>query len=337
MKTRTCSLILGVSLALVLICGCGKQGKEANVGKYAKMKMTKLEKLASKNDAEALFELGTRLHNGVPHDFKQSHQYFTQAAELGLAKAQYRVGLNYSIGNGIPQDYDQAFSWFKKAADQNHSRSQFLFGLMHVYGRGTAKNAEMGEPWLIKAAEQGDREAAYYLGYINCGDLEGALSAVIWSSYKVNEFEPKVRAYGLADLKDQPTGDFVDVYYMFLSGAAKKKTKSFETAAQWYLQAALSNHVYAQYALGHMYVFGKGVAKDKSAAYRWFRTAAENGFGGASHNIDALKGSLTSDLLAKLDTEVNSWLQTHTQKAFMAEITTREILDSGEYNWWQIE
>ncbi len=53
---------------------------------------------------------------GVPQDDAEAARWYRKAAEQGLAKAQYRLGIMYYKGQGVPQDYVQAHMWFNLAA-----------------------------------------------------------------------------------------------------------------------------------------------------------------------------------------------------------------------------
>ena len=43
--------------------------------------------------------------------------WFRKAAEQGLARAQYNLGVGYYQGAGVPQDYVAAARWFRMAAE----------------------------------------------------------------------------------------------------------------------------------------------------------------------------------------------------------------------------
>lgn len=48
-------------------------------------------------------------------------------------------------------------------------------------------------------------------------------------------------------------------------------------AYYWYGKAAQVGNASAMYELGNMYMFGKGVPRNKKAAYKWYSKAAELG------------------------------------------------------------
>ena len=57
-------------------------------------------------DAVAQFLLGAMYDegHGVSQDYKTAVKWYTLAAEQGVARAQFNLGLNYATGLGIPQD-----------------------------------------------------------------------------------------------------------------------------------------------------------------------------------------------------------------------------------------
>jgi len=79
--------------------------------------------------AEAQYELGIDYehgYNGKEKDLKMAVHWYTKAAEQGLAKAQYKLGLNYGTGQGVPRDVEKAKYWYTKAAEQGHEDAQSL-------------------------------------------------------------------------------------------------------------------------------------------------------------------------------------------------------------------
>ena len=50
--------------------------------------------------------------------YESAVQYYTRAAELGNAEAQYRLGCCYETGTGVEQDLNKAEFWIRQSADQ---------------------------------------------------------------------------------------------------------------------------------------------------------------------------------------------------------------------------
>ncbi|MBQ5353344.1 MAG: SEL1-like repeat protein, partial [Alistipes sp.] len=62
-------------------------------------------------------------------------------------------------------------------------------------------------------------------------------------------------------------------------------TKDYAEAAKWYLKAAELGHKFAQNNLGALYYNGQGVAQDYNEAAKWFLKAAEQGEASAQNNL----------------------------------------------------
>ena len=59
-----------------------------------------------------------------------------QAAELGDAEAQNKLGFLYAKGEGVAEDDREAAKWFRKAAEQGLAKAQLQPGLLVRQGRG---------------------------------------------------------------------------------------------------------------------------------------------------------------------------------------------------------
>ncbi|MBR0256713.1 MAG: SEL1-like repeat protein, partial [Synergistaceae bacterium] len=49
---------------------------------------------------------------------------YRQAAEQGLAKAQYNLGMMYEFGDGVKQNRNKAIELYRKAARQGHEMAK---------------------------------------------------------------------------------------------------------------------------------------------------------------------------------------------------------------------
>lgn len=71
---------------------------------------------------------------------KGASEYYRQAAELGLASAQFTLGQYYSTGQGVTKSDATAFEWFAKAAEQKHVAAQREVALALLDARGVASD-----------------------------------------------------------------------------------------------------------------------------------------------------------------------------------------------------
>jgi TPR repeat protein len=78
------------------------------------------------------------------------------AAEQGLARAQYNLGVKYANGDGVPEDDAEAVKWYRKAAEQGYADAQFNLGLTYADGEGVPEDDVTAYAWFSVAAASGD-------------------------------------------------------------------------------------------------------------------------------------------------------------------------------------
>ena len=62
-----------------------------------------------------------------------------EAAEQGVAEAQYSLGAMYDKGDGVPEDDFKAVKWYRKAAEQGLAEAQCDLSGMYILGLGVPK------------------------------------------------------------------------------------------------------------------------------------------------------------------------------------------------------
>ncbi|MCH9781965.1 MAG: sel1 repeat family protein, partial [Betaproteobacteria bacterium] len=77
----------------------------------------------------------------------------TPPEKLDFAKAQYHLSENYFKGNHLTKDYTRAVSLYQLAADNGVERAHFKLGLMNHYGKGKLKNLTEAYNHYSKAAK----------------------------------------------------------------------------------------------------------------------------------------------------------------------------------------
>jgi TPR repeat protein len=114
----------------------------------------------------AQFSLGVRYANGtgVAKDPVQALLWFRKAAEQGYDEAQYMLGCCYNGEDGFAKDPIEAAKWWQKAAAQGHADAQHCLALSYSVGQGVAKNPTEAAKWWKKAAEQNHADAQFFLG-----------------------------------------------------------------------------------------------------------------------------------------------------------------------------
>jgi len=88
-------------------------------------------------------------------EFTNAMRLLSPLAELGIAEAQYRMGMMYQNGLGLVKNDDYALKMMTASADQGHAYAQHGLGIMYLYGESVEKNEQTALSWFTKAADQG--------------------------------------------------------------------------------------------------------------------------------------------------------------------------------------
>lgn len=56
--------------------------------------------------------------------FEEAFKSYQEAAEDGIAEAQYKIGLMYTLGQGVEKNLPEAVFWYRRAAQQHHTEAQ---------------------------------------------------------------------------------------------------------------------------------------------------------------------------------------------------------------------
>ena len=114
-----------------------------------------LERAASNDEPEALYQLGVYYEEGVEADLAKAINYFQRAAELNHSDAALELSYIYDEGAIVEQDDDKALFFLKKSAELGNQEAieelaaQALVSLdQNGQGNMDAKEAEY---WIKKA------------------------------------------------------------------------------------------------------------------------------------------------------------------------------------------
>ena len=98
------------------------------------------------NDANAKYEAG---------QMDAALELYTQAANKGLAEAQYQLGKMYYLGESGSKDYSSASMWFKRAARQRHAKAEYGLGTCYMNGDGLPVNYDQALMYMKASALRG--------------------------------------------------------------------------------------------------------------------------------------------------------------------------------------
>lgn len=90
---------------------------------------------------------------------QQALGWLKEAAQAGLAQAQYRLGKMLYQGDFVPKDVAQAIEWLRKAAIQGHPYAQYALGQFFLSGEDVPRDPQTASKWFREAANQGNQYA----------------------------------------------------------------------------------------------------------------------------------------------------------------------------------
>ncbi|TPX46141.1 hypothetical protein SeMB42_g00752 [Synchytrium endobioticum] len=187
--------------------------------------------------------------------------WLSNAAEAGLAPAQFCLALCYYNGIAVLEDDTSAFRWCERAAAQGHAGAQNVLGNLYVEGAGCEVNPTIGLRWYIKAAEQREAAAIYNIGTL----YERGLAL---EEDPNQAFQWYVRAAMFGSINAQ---NVLGIFYEQGIGIAQNPNM----AVYNYSNAAKAGHPHAQYNLGRCHHDGFGADRNDHVAAQWFDLAAQ--------------------------------------------------------------
>ena len=231
--------------------------------------------------ANAQFNLGHvyRRGHGVPQDDKTAVKWYRLAAKQGNVHAQFSLGWRYHKGQGVTQDYKTAVKWFRLADQQGHASAQSNLGVMYANGKGVPQDYIPAYMWWSIAASSGIKSVAPNAVSARDSVSKRMDPAEIAEAKKLaREFCKKYK--GCDSEKAQPKSSLSSKGIQgpdFQTGMWAYMSKDYVTAMRELRPLAEEGNATAQYYVGAMYAFGKGVQKDYVRAYMWASISTTTG------------------------------------------------------------
>jgi len=151
-----------VELGIMLATGSGLPKDEAQARKL-------LERAAEAGNARGVTNLAAMSQSGgTPSDPGKARTMLARAAEKNSAEAQYQLGMMMAEGVGGPKDEVAARALFEKAAAQDHPGALERMGAFAMSGRGGPEDSSAAKAYYERAAALGNEEAKAALKRAEC-------------------------------------------------------------------------------------------------------------------------------------------------------------------------
>ena len=113
------SVVIAVCLGSTALAGPFEDGQTAYASGDYQAAVQIWRPLAERGDPRAEYMLGLAfsLGRGAPRSDALAVVWYRKAAEQGVAAAQANLGAMYANGESVPQDYAQAITWWRRASN----------------------------------------------------------------------------------------------------------------------------------------------------------------------------------------------------------------------------
>ncbi|KEZ45468.1 hypothetical protein SAPIO_CDS1783 [Scedosporium apiospermum] len=312
--------------------------------------LTIINHLAGQEHPDALFLRSKWLEFGkFGHriDKREAYNGYKRAAELGMGRAEYRMGMLFEASN----DMRNAIQHYQRGLDLGDSAASYRLGMMSLMGQhGQIKDYHHGLSLIEAAADSADEDApqgAYVYGLLIARELpditipegllpyqlplakryieKAALLGFAKAQLKMGQayelcqlgcdFNPSfsLHYYGLAAKQGQAEAA-LGVSRWFLFGYEGFFNKNEQLAFKYAKQAADGKLATGEFAMGYYNEIGIHVAKDVREAKRWYELAAEHGNKDALGRLESLNEQKT---LTKHDHETTTLTRIKSQHGSM--------------------
>lgn len=274
-----------------------------------------MEYWSNKRDNESELNIGLcyLVGYGCIKDYKEALRHISNAANNGIAVAQYLIGVCYYNGIGIQQDLERARYFYKEAAEQGVLEAQCDYAIACT----TENNMQEAFKWLSQSAEKGNAKAQYTLAWYY-GTGNNVTDALYW-------------------MKKSAEQDFVlaQIALCNLYTQGPPAIHDFDTAVEILEDLSKQNNAMAQYALALCYAQNKGVDLDFIKAMEYLRMSADQGYAPA---LTEMGGVYCSGLLQlNISQDFNKAMEFYKKAANQGFPMAQFMIGKMYENGWGVE
>ena len=199
-----------------------------------------------------------------PEEVAAERKHFDETlakAKAGDAEARYELSRLYYVGEGTKKDEEESNRWCRMAAEQGLANAQCTWGLSLLRGEGVTPDAKQAAEWFRKSADQGFPRSQFILGMFY-RDGTGVKADPTESTKWLTLAAEQGYANAQYELGNELYGEEAD--------SAKDAI-----AARWFRKSAERLQPDACFSLGHCYLYGRGVVRNKIEGLAWMLMRSE--------------------------------------------------------------
>ena len=262
-----------------------------NEGAFYSRALTLLAEIEElKSSAADIFEAAKPWELTVDKKGKPARDWldqYRQAAELGHAEAQAKLGRFYRLGirKVLIKDSEESLKWYRLAAEQNNSAGLEGLAFAYFYGKGVDQDIAKSVALYEQAADLGSARAHFSLGamYSRGRNVERDLDTGMLWFHKLASNSARFPGYAphaakrLGDLY-QTKGNQEEYlrWYRVAAGVDCLERNQGECPVGKATVGSVRYSEQARITLASHYVRGRGVQRDYAAALRLYKSVPKN-------------------------------------------------------------
>lgn len=267
-------------------------------------------------EAQALNDIADdKLELAIAHDLGQlaprnatlAVEWYRQAAKLGSAEAELRLGMLAETGDGLDQSYTAARAHYERALALGLPEANLRLGILYLEGWGVPRDPAEAVVRIQRAAEADYRPAQRVLSdmhAVGIGMKVDRQEALAWAQRAARADDPAAQ---------------VSVGRLMFNRV--RREEDLKLAREWYQLSVEQEYTRGMLMMAATF-FRPGVtAEDRAIGRGWLKLAAE---GGNSAAAFYLAGELLFDPLIRDEAGARGWLE---QSAGAGEHAAREVLE----------
>ncbi len=226
---------------------------------------------------------------------KQNIKNCLNDAKQGDKNAQANLGALY-MAKGESRDLNKSFKWYERSAQQGVAYAQHSLAAFYKHGSVVKKDYKKAEYWFSKSAQQGgtwgkkSKESLAKLRKTSIPNIPTSFTNKNTSCYANNDTNKNNFTRCLKQAENGNIDAQVRVAGLYLKGKGVKK--NITEAFNWYKKSAELGHPVGQYSTG--VILTKVSNPNYEKAIYWLKMAAEQGHTKSKLKLTELQAKLNS-------------------------------------------
>ena len=227
--------------------------------------------------AEAIFQKAEAYRR--QGNYIKAHELYMEAARQNHREAQLKLSWMYEYGKGVSQDPTEAKKWYNEARINQQIEQPYIIGFTRSTNLYIRRASNKKKEYIQQNIYYDENYMIIYTPTFTTNSEKSVTNNI----HKENNSDRKItinnernefeRIQNFAFQGDKNAQFKLGNIYRYGKGIRQELSK----AIIWYEKSAKQGHIDAQYNLGLLYDEGNGIPKNHLVAHKWYEQAAKKG------------------------------------------------------------